>query len=309
MNQTSKETQDYSGTQPVIGWIGTGKMGAPMARNLLQKDVPVLISDPDTAVRDSLTALGADAADGLNSFASAQIVFSTLPNDQALTEVVLHGAGQGADGLAAILAPGAVLVEMSTVSPECSELIAQHLAKAGIRYVRAPLSGSTDLAAKAALTVLASGDRDGWDQALPYIEKLSARQFYLGAGEEARYMKLVLNTLVGASSAILAEALAIGASGGLSRADMMNVICESAVASPLFKYKQDTVVKGDYSPAFTVSQMIKDFTLISDAARRNGVPLLTTGMILELYRSASNAGMQDEDFFALVKWQEKLSTR
>lgn len=303
------QTHKVSPEEPNVGWIGTGKMGGPMARNLLQADIPVMISEPESASRDRLTSLGAQAADSLFDFSAASVVFATLPNDQALMDVVLRQSDPQAPGLADTMPTGSVLVEMSTVSPECSELVAQRLNRAGIRYVRAPLSGSTDLAEKAALTVLASGDRSGWDEALPYIEKLSARQFYLGEGEEARYMKLVLNTLVGASSAILSEALSIGASGGLSRSDMMEVICESAVASPLLKYKQDTVVSGDYTPAFTVSQMIKDFTLISEAARRNNVPLMTTGLILELYRSASNAGMQDEDFFALVKWQEKLSTR
>ncbi|WP_169052723.1 NAD(P)-dependent oxidoreductase [Pseudooceanicola onchidii] len=305
MSQTRHATQDA----PTVGWIGTGKMGGPMARNLLQADIPLMISEPVAASRDQLTDLGARAAGSLYDFASTTIVFSTLPNDQALLEVVLRQSDPQTPGLADTLPAGAVLVEMSTVSPECSELVASRLKTAGVRYVRAPLSGSTDLAAKASLTVLASGDRSGWDEVLPYLEKLSARQFYLGEGEEARYMKLVLNTLVGASSAILSEALSIGASGGLTRSDMMEVICESAVASPLLKYKQETVVSGDYAPAFTVSQMIKDFTLISEAARRNNVPLMTTGLILELYRSASNAGMQDEDFFALVKWQEKLSTR
>ena len=292
--------------EQLVGWIGAGKMGGPMARNLLADGISVMVSEPDATSRAALTQAGAQAAESLTALADTGIVFATLPNDQVLHDVVFGTAGPG---LADILPSGAVFVEMSTVSPECSEAVAKRLKAAGIEYLRAPLSGSTDLAAKAALTVLASGDQAAWDKALPYLEKLSARRFYLGPAEEARYMKLVLNTLVGASSAVLSEALAIGASGGLGRADMMTVICESAVASPLFKYKQAAVVNDDFSPAFTVAQMIKDFTLISEAARRNGVPLLTTGLILELYRSASNAGMQDEDFFALVKWQQKLSTR
>ena len=110
-------------------------------------------------------------------------------------------------------------------------------------------------------------------------------------------------------SAILAEAVALGASGGLSRAAMMEVICESAVASPLLKYKTDLVVSADYVPAFTIDQMIKDFTLISDAGRANGIPLMAAGLILELYRAAANAGLQNEDFFALVKWQSGISAQ
>ncbi len=288
-----------------IGWIGAGKMGAPMIRNLLAAGTTVAVTDPDTQVVSDLERAGAVSAVTLDRHSQNGIVFATLPNDNVLREVVL--GAPGTTGLVHHMTRGSIFVEMSTVSPECSAEIAAALNDCGIAYLRAPLSGSTALAEKAALTVLASGDEQAWATVLPTIRLLSARQFYLGSGEEARYMKLVINTLVGASSAILAEAVALGESGGLSRASMMDVICESAVASPLFKYKTDAVVSGDYAPAFTVQQMIKDFSLISDAGRANGVPLLTTGLILELYRAAANSGLRDHDFFALVKWQADIS--
>ena len=212
-------------------------------------------------------------------------------------------------GLIDVLAKGAIFVDMSTVSPDVSSKVAKLLEKAKVSYLRAPLSGSTVMAESATLTILASGDESAWQTVLPYLEMMSKRQFYLGAGDEARYMKLVINTLVGGLSALLAEALSLGTSGGLTRASMMEVIGESAVASPLLTYKTQTVVADDFSPAFTVLQMIKDFTLISDAARSNGVPLLTTGLILEQYRAAANAGLKDADFFALVKWHSDMSSQ
>ena len=285
-----------------IGWIGAGKMGAPMIRNLLAAGARLSVSEPDDDARDGLVRAGATASENLSAHSSNSIVFATLPNDKVMRDVVL-----GAAGLAQHMAAGSVLVEMSTVSPECSAEVASALKDKRIFYLRAPLSGSTAMAETATLTVLASGDQQGWDTAIPAIRLLSSRQFYLGQGEEARYMKLVINTLVGATSAILAEAIALGASGGLSPASMMEVICESAVASPLLKYKAAAVVAQDYAPAFSVQQMIKDFSLISDAGRANGVPLLTTGLILELYRAAANSGLRDQDFFALVKWQSEIS--
>jgi 3-hydroxyisobutyrate dehydrogenase-like beta-hydroxyacid dehydrogenase len=288
-----------------IGWIGAGKMGAPMIRNLLAAGTTVAVTELDRQVVSDLEHAGAVSADTLDQHSQNGIVFATLPNDKVLREVVL--GGQDTTGLIHHMARGSIFVEMSTVSPDCSAEIAAALLDRGIAYLRAPLSGSTALAEKAALTVLASGDEQAWATVLPTIRLLSAKQFYLGAGEEARYMKLVINTLVGASSAILAEAVALGESGGLSRASMMDVICESAVASPLFRYKADAVVSADYTPAFTIEQMIKDFSLISDAGRANGVPLLTTGLILELYRAAANSGLRDHDFFALVKWQTDIS--
>ena len=168
--------------EQLVGWIGAGKMGGPMARNLLADGISVMVSEPDATSRAALTQAGAQAAESLTALADTGIVFATLPNDQVLHDVVFGTAGPG---LADILPSGAVFVEMSTVSPECSEAVAKRLKAAGIEYLRAPLSGSTDLAAKAALTVLASGDQAAWDKALPYLEKLSARRFYLGPAEEA----------------------------------------------------------------------------------------------------------------------------
>lgn len=290
-----------------IGWIGAGKMGGPMAANLLAAGHAVRVTDPSAQIRHEMSGLGAQTADALDHQSDAAIVFSTLPNDQVLQAVVL--GSPTTTGLIDRMARGTTLVEMSTVSPECSAKIAEKLHEKGIFYVRAPISGSTAMAKAATLTVLASGDAEGWTAALPLLRLMSGKQFFLGAGEEARYMKLVLNTLVGASSAILAEAVALGSSGGLSRAAMMEVICESAVASPLLKYKADLVVSADYTPAFTIDQMIKDFTLISEAGRANGVPLMAAGLILELYRAAANAGLHNDDFFALVKWQSGISAR
>jgi len=288
-----------------VGWIGAGKMGAPMIRNLLSKGTSVAVTEPMDLARAGIVADGAVEAISLEDHASSDIVFSTVPNDKVLLDIVF---GSGTDkGLIDCLRPGTVFVEMSTVSPGCSGKVAEALQKAGIHYLRAPLSGSTALAEQATLTILASGDEHAWLAAQPYLEMTSVRRFYLGAGEEARYMKLVVNTLVGATSAILAEALALGESGGLSRASMMEVICESAVASPLLKYKVDAIVSDDFTPAFTVSQMIKDFSLINEAAHNNNVPQFVTGLILELYRAAANSGLNDADFFALVKWHAGMS--
>lgn len=290
-----------------IGWIGAGKMGGPMIRNLLANATAVCVSDPDAMCVSAVTDQGATVAATLADMAGMNIVFSTLPNDQALLSVV-RGTPE-TKGLADVLTSGTIYIDMSTVSPEASAQAADILSKFGILYLRAPLSGSTAMAENASLTILASGDEAAWQTVLPYLKMMSQRQFHLGFGEEARYMKLVVNTLVGGMSALLAEALSLGEAGGLTRASMMEVIGESAVASPLLKYKTAPVIADDFTPAFSVLQMIKDFTLISDAARSKGVPLLTTGLILELYRAAANAGLKDADFFALVKWHSDMSSQ
>lgn len=291
-------------TQGEIAWIGVGKMGNPMATRLIEAGHRLTICDPVAENRASLVARGARVAGTPGeAAASCGLLFATIPNDVALSEVIYGGEDRGS--LLSQIGAGSVLVEMSTVSPDLSRRIAEDLARRGVAYLRCPISGSTALARAGTLTALASGDAAAWERASPLLDHLAARKFYLGPGEEARYMKLVLNTLVGATSAILGEALALGATGGLSDAQMMEVISESAVASPLIRYKQEMVAQRDFSPAFSVLQMLKDFTLITEAGRAQQVPMFATNLILQQYTAAANLGYAEKDFFALVDWMRR----
>ena len=291
-----------------IGWIGVGKMGNPMATRLIEAGYPLTICDPVAENRASLVARGAHvAASPAELSRRAGLIFSTIPNDAVLEEVVF--GGEERDGFLARLGPESVLVEMSTVSPELSRRVGEALARRGAGYLRCPVSGSTTLARAGTLTALASGDPASWERAAPFLDLLAAQKFYLGAAEEARYMKLVLNTLVGATASILGEALALGAAGGLGDGQMMAVIAESAVASPLLRYKQEMIAEHDFRPAFSVAQMTKDFTLITEAGRARRVPMLAANLILQQYTAAANMGYAEKDFFALIAWMRLSSTR
>lgn len=298
-------TQEASGgasatSEAVIGWIGLGKMGGAMARHLLRATGSLLLTEPSPVNLAPLLAAGGKKAVSLADHSECDLVFSTIPNDKALRAIVF--GENGSEGLATALRPGAAFIEMSTVSAECSREVAEILAERGVHYLRAPISGSTAMAESASLTILASGSDEAWTKAMPYMKAISAKQFFLGPGDEARYMKLVLNAMVGATSAVAAEAIALGERGGLSREAMMDVICSSAVSSPLLQYKREAIVKNDFTPAFSVTQMIKDFSLIADAGRESGVPMVVIDIILDRYQAAANAGHKDEDFFALVDW-------
>jgi 3-hydroxyisobutyrate dehydrogenase-like beta-hydroxyacid dehydrogenase len=287
--------------QNEIGWIGVGKMGNPMATRLMEAQYRLTVCDPVAENRASLVARGAQVAGTPGEVAArCGLIFATIPDDAALAEVIYGGEERGS--FLARIGAGAVLVEMSTVSPALSRRVADDLARRGVAYLRCPISGSTALARAGSLTALASGDAAAWEAAGPFLDVLAARKFYLGPGEEARYMKLVLNTLVGATSAILGEALALGATGGLSDAQMMEVIAESAVASPLIRYKQEMVAQRDFRPAFSLAQMVKDFTLITEAGRAQQVPMFAANLILQQYIAAANVGYAEKDFFALVEW-------
>lgn len=287
--------------QRAIGWIGVGKMGNPMASRLIEAGHALTICDPVAENRASLVARGAEVAPTPGALAArCGIIFSTIPDDAVLTDAIF--GAEDRSGFLTQVAAETIFVEMSTVSPQVSARVARALALHGVAYLRCPISGSTALARGGKLTALASGDAAAWQTVSPLMDVLATRKFYLGPSEEARYMKLVLNAMVGATSSILGEALVLGEKGGLSPNEMMEVISHSAVASPLLDYKREMIAQMNFSPAFSVQQMIKDFTLITDAARDEQIPMFVANLILQQYTAAANAGYSEQDFFALFEW-------
>jgi 3-hydroxyisobutyrate dehydrogenase len=165
-------------TRETVGWIGTGKMGLPMAGHLIDADHAVRVAEPDAANRAAAVARGAGVADSPAALAATcGTVFVMIPDDVVLRTVVF-----GPDGLAGSMRAGQTLIEMSTVSPQVSREVAAALEPAGVSYLRAPVSGSTVTAASAKLTVLASGPRATFDAAEPLLASFSARRFHVGEG-------------------------------------------------------------------------------------------------------------------------------
>ncbi|SIR00558.1 3-hydroxyisobutyrate dehydrogenase [Rhizobium sp. RU33A] len=284
-----------------VGWAGIGKMGAPMSRRVLDAGYRLHVYEPLPENRATIVAEGANVAHTLEDLAAvSDVVILTIPNDAVLRDLVFAPGG-----LAGVMKAGQTLIEMSTVSPAISAEVNEAMAALGVDYLRAPVSGSTATASAGTLSVMASGPEQAYKNAEPIFECFSARRFYVGEAEEARYLKLVLNAMVGATSALLGEALTLGLKGNLSLDTMLNVICESAVASPLIAYKRDLLVQRNFDPAFSVAQMMKDFDLILDAARADHIPMYMASMIRQQYESAYAEGLADKDFFVLFEQSER----
>ena len=284
-------------TQARIGWIGLGKMGLPICRRLRAAGHPVTAYVRNQSGRDRAAAENIKGIDSLRGLAAEfEIVFSAISDDRALTEIV---SGDGA--LAANMRSGQMFVDTSTVSPQASGAVAAQLDKIGVQYLRAPVSGSTMLAEAGQLTTMVSGPRDAFDALTALFQAFTSRQFYVGAGEEARYLKLVLNTMVGATSALVAEALTFGRKGGLDVAVMLDVICNSAVASPLIGYKSKMLVSENFDAAFTVKQMMKDLDIVLSVGKSDQSPVPLTTQIRRQFEAACLSGDGDKDFFVLFR--------
>ena len=280
-----------------IGWIGLGKMGTPIVANLLKAGFDVTVYDVDAARIGELAALGARSSASIASLAaSVEIVFSIIPDDAVLRQVAL-----GAEGVVAHAAPGTIYVDMSTVSPVASVEVRDAAKARHIAFIAAPVSGSTVLAKKAQLTVFASGPKDAFERTRPVFETLSARQYYVGEDQQARYLKLAINHLVGSTAVLLAEALTLGTKGGLDWAQMLAVIGDSVVASPLVKYKLEPLTRRDFSPAFSSAQMLKDMTLVVDAGDAAGVPMATAMLVRDQFAGYVGGDGAQLDFFSIVR--------
>ncbi len=285
-----------------VGWIGVGKMGLPMCRNLLKAGFTLTAFNRTQAKLAPLVAQGASAAGSLREVAVAPVVISMVSDDAALRSVAL-----GEDGVLANAAKGSLYLDMSTVSPEASAEVAGEARDRGVDYLRAPVSGGVALAETANLTVLMSGGGQAQDRCLALLQAMSSKQIPVGDAEEARYLKLLINMMVASTAAIVGEALTYGRRGGLAWETMLEAVGASAVASPLIGYKLGPLKQRDFTPTFSVEQMMKDLDLLLRSGQEVHAPLPFAAMVSQIFAAAEAQGDGAQDFFATVRTMERMA--
>jgi 3-hydroxyisobutyrate dehydrogenase-like beta-hydroxyacid dehydrogenase len=281
-----------------IGWIGTGKLGLPMAARIAASgtEVRAYVRSPERIEAIRARQLVCVAFDEM---ARQNIVFSSLPDDAALRQVVSQ--------LTPALRPGGVLVETSTVSPTVSAEIAKKLAESGIAYLRAPVSGNPIAAEGGKLTAMVSGPKEAFEVVRPLLASYSQAQFWLGDGEQARYAKLAVNLMLAVSAGMLGEALALARRGEVAAADVLDVIAASALGSPMVIGKVGFLKAEDYTPTFSGHQMAKDLDLILGAANGTSVVTPLAAFMRTQFAALAARGEIDQDFIAVVKVAQGLA--
>lgn len=286
-------------------WIGLGKLGLPMAARLAAGGWSVTGFDRDNA---RLT-LGAErgiapASDVAEAVADRAVVFASLPDDRAL-----HAAILAEGGLLSAMARGSVLVETSTVSIGASRAVAEAAAERGIGYLRSPVSGNPVSAEAGALSALVSGPKETFDAVRPLMATFTKSQAWLGEDEQGRVAKLAINLMIAVSAGMMAEALALARRGGIDWQDMLSVMEDSAVGSPMVKYKCAPLKERDFTSTFSGRQLAKDLDLILDCARTADVPVPVplAGQMREMYSALIAQGDGDADYIATVRHVERLA--
>jgi 3-hydroxyisobutyrate dehydrogenase-like beta-hydroxyacid dehydrogenase len=290
-------------TSKHVAFIGSGKMGLPMSVLVAKAGYAVTASDQNAArldeARDQGIGTAASPADAANG---KPVVITSLPDDAALRAVML-----GPTGLISAMAPKSVLIETSTVSAEASSEVGAAAQARGIAYLRAPVSGNASIVHTGALTCFVSGPKETFESLKPLFASFTRAQTYLGPAEEARYAKLAVNLMIAVSAAMMAESLALARKGGIGWQDILKVLDDSAVASPMVKYKTAPLRTRDFVSSFSCKQMAKDLDLILGAGHSVGVPLQLAAQVRETYGSIVAQGDGESDFIETVRHLERLS--
>ncbi len=287
-----------------VGFIGLGAMGSRMAGRLLAARHDVLVYNRTPQRTRPLEQGGAKVAPTAKQLAAGvDVVCSSVANDAALEEVMF-----GPDGALAGARPGAVVIEMSTVSPRTSRRLHEAARSKGVAVLDAPVSGSTVQAEQGQLVIFVGGEEDVYQKCQPILAVLGSKTFYLGPSGAGATMKLCVNTLLGLGVQALAEAIALGLKAGLPRERFIQVLGETAVVSPSQKTKLENARKDQYPPAFALRLMLKDFGLIVETGMELSVPMPATAAAVQV--AAAERGRQlavhsDEDFSVVVRAMER----
>ena len=285
-----------------LGFIGLGAMGSRIAGRLQRAGHSMTVYDRNAKRVEALASKGAAAARTPAEVAArSEIVLSCVADDAAVEAVLLGRTG----ALEGVL-PGALVVDLSTVSPVTSRLVADAARARDAAFVDAAMSGSTPQAEQGALVVFAGGEPDAVERARPILDTIAKTVFHIGQAGAGTTMKLVVNTLLGAGLQILAEALALGEKAGIDRKRLAEVLGETAVISPAQRGKLANAVANEFPSTFPVRLMYKDFNLVLAHAAALAVPMPTAAVAAQLC-AAQDARGPDEDFSATIRLMRQLA--
>jgi len=253
-----------------VGFVGLGNMGGPMVRNLAAAGFALTVRDANDALQAQLAAeVGAAGAASSSDFADVDVVVTMLPDDRAVSAVMLDWDG----GIASALRPGAVLVDMSSSNPNGTIKLGKALAERGIGFVDSPVSGGIARAVTGTLALMAGTDDPAHlERVRPVLEVLGGQIFPTGPLGSGHAMKALNNFVGGTTYVVTAEALAIGQHYGLTPSTMVDVFNASTARSfnseVVFK---DHVISGKYATAFALGLITKDVGIAANLAEESGV--------------------------------------
>jgi 3-hydroxyisobutyrate dehydrogenase-like beta-hydroxyacid dehydrogenase len=275
-----------------LGFLGLGVMGGQMVSRLLDKGHTVTGYNRTRAKAQWLVDRGMKLGDSPRAVAAASdFIFSMVTNAEAVKTLA-----EGPDGYLAGLAPGKVVIDMSTVSPATSRAMAAKVREKGADLVDSPVSGSVITLQEGKLSVMVGGRRETFDRVLPLLQDVGPKVSYVGENGLALAMKIAINLSLAVQMLAFSEGVLLAEKSGISREVAVDVLVNSAIASPMVKYRGPFVLKLPEEAWFNVNMMQKDMLLAMEMGRALDVPLPTTAISNEFLTAARGMGLVEQDF-------------
>jgi 2-hydroxy-3-oxopropionate reductase len=287
----------------VIGFIGLGIMGRPMARNLLKAGYPLIVHSRSRGPVDEIAKAGAKVGTSPREVASqSDVLITMLPNSPDVEQVVL-----GRDGVIEGARPGLVLLDMSTISPLVSQKIGAALAGKSVKMLDAPVSGGEKGAIDGVLSIMVGGDKAVFDNVLPIFQAMGKTITHLGPLGAGGFTKLANQIIVAINLTALGEALTLAKKAGLDRELTLTALAGGLAGSKCLDQKKPNYLAETYNPGFKIDLHYKDLGLIMESARALGVPLPATAAVQELFSALRVKGRGGLDHSAVITLLEDLA--
>jgi 3-hydroxyisobutyrate dehydrogenase len=286
-----------------IGFVGLGIMGRGMAHNLLRAGFALTVWNRTASRADDLVAAGAVlAASPAGLAAQSDIIITCVSDTPDVLAVTLGEAGiiHGAQ-------PGALVIDMSTISPQGARDLAEALAARGVASLDAPISGGSEGAAKGTLSIMVGGDEAQVARALPAFQAMGKTITHVGGHGAGQTVKLVNQILVVGTMLAVSEALVFAQASGVDLTKALAAVSQGAAGSWALSNRGPQAIARDWRPGFTIDLQQKDLRLVLQAADEVGAPMLATATVFQLYRTLQAAGLGAEGNHALIKALEQLS--
>ena len=292
------------GDKPVIGFVGLGTMGGPIARNILRAGYQLVVHNRSRPKVDRLVDVGAEAGDSPQDVAEkAEIVFLCLP-DVPTVETVMTGPQGIFHGMSA----GKVIVDLSTSSATLARTLAAHAETMGVYVLDAPVSGGESGAVQGTLSIMVGGNKDAFERVLPVFRAIGETITYMGGPGSGQVTKSCNQVAVALTMQAVHESLLLAKKAGVDMTKVREVLLGGAAQSRALETHGQRIIDGDFLPGFRARLQQKDLNIALGTARAYGAPLLGTGLIHELFTALISTGGGDMDHRALFRTLDSLAS-
>jgi 3-hydroxyisobutyrate dehydrogenase-like beta-hydroxyacid dehydrogenase len=281
-----------------VAFLGLGIMGSRMAANLARAGFELTVWNRTGQKAEQFCAehRAVPADTPAQAAASAEIVLTMVVDGDQVREVLL---GEG--GTATEAGRDLLCVDCSTIGPTATRAIAAELAERGIRMMDAPVTGSSPKAEDGTLTIMAGGSPEDFERAKPVLEAMGELIVHAGPLGDGQMIKLINNAVAATNTAVLGEALVLGAKAGIDLDALSTVVGAGSGASAMLALKAGPMRTHDYSTLFKLEHMLKDVRLCLEEGQAAGAPFSSAALTREILSAAMGRGLGDADFAALVE--------